>query len=58
MKTTKINIYIEATFGSDFQKEFGLGSLEQVLKAWEMYLLNSHKHNKIKVAVDKVNSPS
>ena len=48
MKKT-INITIEAQFGSEFQEEFAVSSLEGVLHAWVLYLENSHKKNKIKI---------
>lgn len=48
-----IKVTIESTFGSEFQEEFGMNSLEGVLKAWSLYLQNSHKKNKVKITIDK-----
>lgn len=47
MKKKKLNLTIEVKFGSEFQKEFGMDSLIYALKAWQAYLNNSHKKNKV-----------
>jgi len=44
----RFTIEIEFIPGSDFQKEFGINTLNTLLQAWQKYLLDSHKKNEVR----------
>lgn len=47
----KIEVEIEAEYGSEFQEDFGTRSLSLMLQAWVTYLSGSHKKNNINVRI-------
>lgn len=52
----KTLIEIDADFGSKFQKEFGIATLENMLMAWRAYMRQSHKKNCIVIYKAQPNS--
>ena len=51
-RNTKIHasIIIEATFGSDIQRNVAIRTLARVLEAWKANVESSHKNNKITIS--------
>jgi hypothetical protein len=50
-KSKLIEIRIEAAFGSQFQEDFAIKSLDLMLKAWRAHLTTSHKRTAIDFSV-------
>lgn len=48
-KQKLIAIQITAQFGSDFQEQVGLDSLEGLLKGWQTHVHSAHKGNKLEI---------
>lgn len=46
----KITLEVEATFGSDFQRECAMEAFHAMILVWETHYANSHKGNKIESA--------
>ena len=42
-----IQININAEFGSDFQKEVAINSLDAMMRAWVEFYKTTHRNNKI-----------
>lgn len=49
----KIKYIIDADFGSDFQKDSAIQSLESMLRAWNEFYESTHKKTKIVITATK-----